>query len=164
MIECPLQYPASSLEFGCIEHDDVPDLMVRMTFDIKAGTMDFSSFGRCTIVGEGPAAGQPPRFKTDSGYKVCLFDQTAPPGQLTDSGKSQRPGAFYLDLSDNAAPLDELTKQSQFTMFNPPVTLVLDTRFLATADREKAFNQVTQIFDYYRKFTPVPSIIQVESP
>ena len=152
VITCPLEPPASMLEIGCLDHDDVPDILIQLKFENSAESVDFSSLGSCLLVGEGPAADEPPRFKTDIGYKACLFETLTPPGQLVSSTKQQRPGGFYLDLSQNPKSVDDLKHQASSLVFDGPFTLVLDTTFLDNATRSEAFNHVNRIFDFYRSF------------
>jgi len=152
VIVCPLAKPASSLEIGCLENEHTPDLMVRMSFEYASSDIDFSSFGPCHMVADGPANNQDKRYKTDPGYKACLFEQTTPPGQLSAPKGSERPVGIYLDLSDHPLSAEELSQNAASLRFSVPVTLVLDTRFLDENMRQEAFQHITDIFNYYRAF------------
>ena len=149
---CPLNKPALSLEIGCLDHDQVPDLMVRLVFEKSASAIDFSELGPCTMVSAGPAVDQKARYRTDIGYKACLFEKTIPPGQFAGSKGSERPVGVYLDFSENTESMDELTQKAKDLKFDAPVTLILDTRFLDENTRTEAFNHVHQIFDMYRRY------------
>lgn len=154
VIVCPLTKPAKSLEIGCLDHDQVPDLMVRMVFDNSESELDFSQLGSCTMVAAGPVDNQKMRYRTDIGYKACLFEKTVPPGQLAGSTGSERPVGVYLDLSENPKSMTELNQQAETLKFDAPVTLILDTRFLDENTRTEAFDHIDMIFDLYRKFAP----------
>ena len=154
VIVCPLATPAKSLEIGCLDNEQVPDVMVRMVFEETASGIDFSELGPCTMVSAGPAGDQKMRYRTDIGYKACLFEKTTPPGQLAGAAGSERPVGIYLDFSNNPKSMSELNLQAQTLKFDAPVTLILDTRFLDENTRTAAFDHIHRIFDLYRKFPP----------
>ena len=162
VIECHLESPASILEVGCLSHDDSPDLMVRLNFESNAGDQDLSSLGKCTVVGEGPAAGEPARYVTDTGYKACLIEDAEFGGILVGTGKFQRPGGLFIDLSHTPQTLQELRSQTENMTFDARAEIVLDTRLMEESKRAEYFGAAGRIFDFYRHRSPGDHLSQPE--
>jgi len=148
LIHCPLSAPAGQLVFGCVGGDPVPAVYMRLSWQDEAESLRFlEAFGACRVAGAGPAAGEDPRFPTDPGYKVCLFE---PYAQLTYPEVFARPAGLYLDFAQSTASLSQLRAWAQDQVFNAPLDLVIDARFLDDEGRSRAFELVFDAFAFYR--------------
>ncbi|MBQ9816294.1 MAG: hypothetical protein IJM59_02340 [Proteobacteria bacterium] len=159
-IECPLEYPAKSLFFSCISGEDAPIVFARLEWSDNAKNIDFSHpFGPCRFAQAGPLAGEPPRYTTDPGYKVCLFEKTPTPGSLRGQEGSERPAGMFIDLSQNTLSMEELNKYITLQFIDAPAAFVMDSRFLNEEERIQALKDVLTIFSFYRRLPATPSMM-----
>ncbi len=145
---CPLAAPFDKLEMGCLTTDEVPAVYLRITWNADAKNIAFpQSFGACQPSFVGPAAGQPERYPTDPGHKVCLFEgsETMIGGRLSANDDTARPIGMYLDLAQT-----DLTPDTVKAPFHGPVELVMDARYFEPEDREKAYQTMFKMLDVYR--------------
>ena len=162
--ECPLEAPASKFYFACFSDEELPAVYARFEFAADVDSVDFTEhLGNCQVVGAGPAAGQPPRYPTDIGFKACLFTNFATPGKLIDIVNTQIPAGVFIDLSDNPESVDELNEQVSAHVFNAPLALVMDARLLSADERIQAFKDLTLFFQPYRSLNPELHIKQPEA-
>lgn len=153
-IECPLTYPGKKMEMACLsDQNTVPAIYVRFEWDASVANLDLKqSFGACKFVSAGPAAGESPRYQTDTGFKACLFDEKAPYSVLHGDVVSARPSGLYLDISENPSSLAQLESQVSSVRFSAPAILTLDARFLNEKERIQALKDTNMIFSFYRGF------------
>lgn len=157
-ITCPLLFPGKTLDFACLsgdadDPDQVPAVFAKLTFDEKTKNIPFKfAFGKCTPFAAGPLVGEPPRYPTDQGIKVCLFDGFAPYSTIHDRGNASLPAGLYLDLSPLDIPYDALIARSETAVFDAPVELVLDSRLLDKEQKKQSFKDVFELFDFYTTF------------
>lgn len=150
--ECPLKYPAKSLFFSCNITNNEPAIYARLAWDDTLRDIDFGmSLGPCQLEAAGPAIGEKPRFKTDTGYKVCLLENAKAKGTLKGEPDKRRPAGVFFDLSNNTESVDNLKKQAELKFFNAPADLVIDARLLDENDQIAALEDVFAIFSFYRK-------------
>ncbi len=150
LVHCSLAYPYEDLEFGCIDSGEVPSVYFKMTASKDAQNQAFpKEFGACKPAQAGPAAGEQPRYTTDPGYKVCLFEGSPKisAGILSSNDNDARPVGLYLDLAKTEQDIDAMTQQNAFS---GPYTLMLDARYLEPEDKERAFKTVFELFNVYR--------------
>jgi len=161
IVHCDLEYPYQTLEFGCLTDDEVPAAYVKLVAAKDAKNQTFpDSFGSCTPAQAGPAAGEEPRYATDPGYKVCLFEgsPTIAAGALSSNDSDARPIGLYLDFSETQS--DDYQNMAQNNAYAGPYTLMLDARYLSPEDRERAFKTVFELFKVYRNSAPASTASQ----
>lgn len=157
-ITCPLLFPGKTLDFACLSGDEddpdhIPAVYAKLTFDEKTKNIPFKfAFDKCTPFAAGPLVGEPPRYPTDNGIKVCLFDRFAPYSTLHERDSSAIPAGLYVDLSNQDIPYDSLAAHAENAVFNAPAELVLDSRLLDKEQKKQSFKDVFELFDFYTTF------------
>ncbi len=161
VIQCQLPYPFEKLIYGCLDvaEREAPAVYSRLVWNKSAKNIDFTQESwSCTLVEDGPVAGNPERFPTDPGYRVCLIDIEGTPGVLRGKENELRPAGLYLDFATLNIPRDEIENMIQSKIFSGPIEFVMDTRSLTEEERKKALDDVLIIFNYYRKQEITPQI------
>lgn len=150
VVECPVQFPAKTLEFGCLDTDAV---WLKMDFDEAVRAINFlEPYGPCQYVEDGPLAGKPERYPTDPGYKACLFTHFPIKGTLKGQPGELRPSGFFIDLANNPIRGEQLTFAAQ-QYIDYPLTLIVDARLMDETERAEVMSHITGVFKYYRTFT-----------
>ena len=162
VLECPLVFPAKTLEFACIPGIETPAVYARLTWDDSVHVDAWSSLGKCRMAGAGPANDEPERYPTDVGFKACLFEDAKTPGQLLGIEGAQRPAGLLLDLSQNPKPLEELDKMTRLMTVDAPVSLVLDTQLFPEDQRAPALDTLIGFFKVYRKMPVINTMKATE--
>ena len=160
-IECQLPYPFQRLIYGCLDvaEREAPAVYTRLVWNKSAKNIDFTQESwTCSLAEDGPIAGNPARYPTDPGYRVCLLESTGTPGTLRGKEGELRPAGLYLDLAALELPREELEKMIQARMFSGPLEFVMDTRSLPQDERKKALDDVLTIFNFYRKQEIAPQM------
>ena len=176
-IRCPLVPPASELVFACLTPKDepkgVPAVYFRMTWDRFAKDVAFDRYlGPCHVESAGLTP-ETARYDTDTGYRVCIFDETTflrmpDVRQAPETAREfvsavrpdpvfDRPMGLYLDMRDQAYADDVLSFMAQSRIFDGPLSIVLDSRFLTEDERKQALENVLVLFAMYREATNVDS-------
>ena len=150
-VNCPLSFPYETLQVGCLMADDVPAVYVTLTAKKEARDIVLSQrIGRCQYAAAGPAVGESPRYQTDRGYKVCLFEGSdkISSGRLSSQDESARPIGLYLDFSQT--PMADVETMAEADKFNGPFTITLDARYFENDERERAFKTIFELFKIYQ--------------
>lgn len=141
---CALEPPLRELVFGCGREPEpiVPDpervFAERLRLEIDPDHAPFVTarfqalYGPCTLAGEGPAVGQPPRWRADLGTRVCLAAPVeTPQGRLVSSlrrypgGAGGFPMGIFLELGPGLLDGEPLQ----------PRAIVVETELLSPDER-----------------------------
>lgn len=157
MVRCPLVPPFDTFDFGCLTSDDTPAVYMRFTMLDEAKDIAIpENMGTCTVEAAGPAIGEPQRYSTDEGYKVCLLSGSdkVPAGALSSTDAQARPIGLYLDYSETHVDINQIKTMADKNAFSGNFSLVLDTVYFDAEQRKHAFEAIRDIFWFYRQISP----------